>query len=206
MTLSIQTFTALTSALSIVASIVRFPGLGIAALLIIPMIVLGIALSSPQKGTQLDPSGSWTCKFLTKTWLFSIAFLVCGVLTLILFPNLGARVSRIMTAGDVRAYREPILLRVSDTESAQLEAKTTWNVRDSSGKLIGELRHVHTYSEFLSTPSGTRKNTTLGYLSTDSSQYNGAYKSGKEFAVSIGEDNNVILKPVPQSLAPQPVP
>ncbi|MFO0942034.1 MAG: hypothetical protein U0930_14920 [Pirellulales bacterium] len=206
MTLSIQSFAAVTSALAIVASIVSFPGFGIAALLIIPMIVLGIALSSPQKGTQLDPTGSWTCKFLTKTWLFSIAFLICGVITLILFPNLGARVSRMMTTGDMRAYRVPILLQIPSSATAKLDGKTTWMVSDQSGKFVGELRHVHTRQALLYSPMRLAKPATLGFLSTDRSEYNGTYESGKEFAISIGEDDNVILKPAPQSLSPQSVP
>ncbi len=205
MTLSIQTFAALTSALAIVASIVSFPVFGVTALLIIPMIVLGIALSSPQKGTQLDPSGSWTCKFLTKTWFFSIAFLIGSIITLALLPSLRARVSRIMTTGDMRAYHVPILLQVTESESAKLEGKKIWIVSDSSGKRIGELRYVNR-RETRNWQTRAVQTYTTGWLSTDSSKYNGTYEANREFAVSFGEENNILLKPAQQSSTSQSVP
>ncbi len=192
MTLSIQTFAAITTALAIVASIVSFPIFGIAAIAIIPLVVLGIALSSPQKGTQLDPSGSWTCKFLTKTWIFSILFLICGVFLLVLSPSLGARVSRMMSSGDMRAYRVPVRLEVSRQDEARLRGKT-WSVRDTVGT-IGELRHVHTYQDVFDT-TGDRKSTTVGFLSTDRSSYNQSYDANVKFSVTFGEDTNISLKP-----------
>lgn len=192
MTLSIQTFAALTSALAIVASIVSFPAFGIAALFIIPLVVLGIALSSPQKGTQLDPSGSWTCKFLTKTWLFSILLLICGVLILALSPSLGARVSRMMTSGDMRTYRVPIRLEVSTQDEARLRGKT-WSVRDSVGT-VGELRHVHLQVFYKAT--GVDESTIVGFLSTDRSTYNQSYDANVKFSVTFGEDNIISLKQV----------
>ncbi len=191
MTLSIQTFAALTSALAIVASIVSFPAFGIAALFIIPLVVLGIALSSPQKGTQLDPSGSWTCKFLAKTWVIAILLLICGVILLVLSPSLGARVSRIMNTGDMRAYRSPIRLEISIEDEARLRGKT-WSVRDSSGT-VGELRHVHSQVIY---KAGVKESTTVGFLSTDRSSYNQSYEANVKFSVTFGEDNNISLKPV----------
>lgn len=194
MTLSIQTFAALTSALAIVASIVSFPGFGIAALFIIPLIVLGIALSSPQKGTQLDPSGSWTCKFLAKTWVLAILLLICGVLILVLWPSLGARVSRMMTLGDMRAYQVPIRLDVSTQDEARLRGKT-WRVRDSNGT-VGELRHVESYVTY---KAGVEESTTLGMLSTDRSSYDQSYEANVKFCVTFGEDYDISLKPVAPS-------
>lgn len=196
MTLSIQTFAALTTALAIVASIVSFPIFGIAAIVIIPLVVLGIALSSPQKGTQLDPSGSWTCKFLTKTWIFSILLLICGVVFLALSPSLGARVSRMMNSGDMRAYRVPIRLEISTLDEARLGGKT-WSVRDSAGT-VGELRHVHTYADSFDTTTGERKSTTVGFLSTDRSSYNQSYDAKVKFSVTFDGDNSISLKPVLQ--------
>lgn len=191
MTLSIQTFAALTSALAIVASIVSFPAFGIAALLIIPLVVLGIALNSPQKGTQLDPSGSWTCKFLAKTWVFAVLLLIFGVFLLVLSPSLGARVSRMMNSGDMRAYRVPIRLEVSTQDEARLSGKT-WILRDSVGT-VGELRHVHSQVVY---KAGVKDSTTVGFLSTDRSSYNQSYDANIKFSVTFGEDNNISLKPV----------
>lgn len=140
MNFSIKTLIALISSAGLVASTFRFPLIGLSAMIGIPVVIMVVALTSPQRGTHLDPTGRWSFKLLSQIWVFSFV----QILLLFLLANTtrtGSRFVRTLNAGSTNAY---ISVPLSRTEYEKILNVPSIQLFDSSGK-VGDVADIRFY-------------------------------------------------------------
>lgn len=87
MVFSLHTLLALAGSAALLLTIVRKAQLGLALWFIaMPIAMMAIAITSPRKGNQLDPTNRWQLFLLAKMWAFTLAGLLCLVAAAILAP------------------------------------------------------------------------------------------------------------------------
>lgn len=147
MKFGLQTLIALMTSIAIVFTVLRRPGMGILILLIVLPLCMGIiGLTSPQRANQLDPSKRWYLHVLTKTWVFSVVGVILMHLLYAASPTLEDRLTRSLN-GDFRRQQFRISFRGDYHLYHAIEGKRL-ALFDSKG-LVGEGYDAACYDEWM---------------------------------------------------------
>lgn len=140
MKFSVQTLVALSTAVAIVMGTVRSGDVGVAVMCyVMPICMMIIAITSPKRGQQLDPTGRWYLFLLAKTWFYAaLAFVLFGMVC-VLSPYWEDRMFRAMD-GDTRAYQIRISFE-ADREMYESQVGRRLKLYDKDG-LVGEVRDL----------------------------------------------------------------
>ncbi len=140
-TFNSQTLISLLTAVAIAQASLRNPIVGVSLIVfILPITLIIIGLTSPQNGTQLDPSGRWYFYVVAKSWAYSVLVLLSFGLFCLASPNyIRDRVVRIIN-GDTRRYQLLISFQGERSVSDSL-AKKKLTLYDRHG-LVGEVRDI----------------------------------------------------------------
>ena len=80
MTFSLHALLALATSVALLLTIFRSVGLGLVLWFVVtPIATMVIAITSPRKGNQLDPTNRWQLFLLAKVWAFTLTGLLCLV-------------------------------------------------------------------------------------------------------------------------------
>lgn len=136
-----QTLISLLTAVGIAQASLRNPIVGVSLIVFIfPFTLMIIGLTSPKKGTQLDPSGRWYFYVVAKSWAFSVLLLLCFGLFCLVSPSyVRDRVVRAIN-GDTRQHQFLISFQGERSVSDSL-AKKKLTLYDRHG-LVGEVRDI----------------------------------------------------------------
>lgn len=140
-TFSTHTMIALTSGVGIAMVSLRNPTVGLALMLfVLPVAMVVIGLTSPQKGNQLDPSERWYLFVIAKTWVFTLIVLILSGLFWIVTPfEVQNRIVRAMR-GDLRRYQFEMGFH-SDRKAYEALMRQKVVLYDKQG-FIGEVREI----------------------------------------------------------------
>jgi hypothetical protein len=100
-------------------------------------VILLIALTSPQRGTHLDPTGRSSFKLLTQIWLFSLAQIMFLVI-LAGTSRTGGHFVNTLQSGSTYAY---ISVTMSLEDYNKIQNVFPIELRDSSGK-VGDVTNI----------------------------------------------------------------
>lgn len=110
---------ALTTSVALVLVCLKRPdACSILMIFILPILIMLIGITSPQRGSQLDATKHWYLLFLMKSWGFSalgLMVLLLLAITSLFLPDRHLR----MLEGDFRSYRVQISIQ-SDTYPSSL--------------------------------------------------------------------------------------
>lgn len=124
MTFNLQTLLALSASVALGLTCVRSAEVGIVIMLIIlPVSMMIIGVTSPQRGNQLDPSKRWYLFVIVKTWAFTLVVLTLLSLLFGAAPSLRDRTVRALN-GDMRKYQLEVSFPGDRKTSVRLESKS----------------------------------------------------------------------------------
>jgi hypothetical protein len=77
---SLHTLLALASSVALLLTILRSPEWGLVLwFVVMPIAILAVAITSPRKGNQLDPTNRWQLFLIAKAWALTLCGLLCLV-------------------------------------------------------------------------------------------------------------------------------
>ncbi len=165
MRFSVQTLLALTSAIAIHCAAIRHQEVTFLIVCIaMPVCIMLFAITSPQKGNQLDPSRRWYLHLLAKTWIYTVGIFLVVLLFSLTHRHIPDRLERAFI-GDF--YRNLCWIELKLSPESPLEDLVSGvEVYDKLG-YVGIIRNVSIYEKSgLYAENSTRRVASLK-ISTD---------------------------------------
>jgi hypothetical protein len=191
MSFSIQSLLAFTTSVAIaLAPATSEEGgyLAIAFLACAPFVMMIIAITSPQRGNQLDPSRRWYLFFIAKTWMFLIGLLLSVFLFYTALDYLPDRVTR---AIDGDFFKRVVGIRVlMEIDETKIDSVLQKDVFDSIG-YIGVVRRAHPHGNFSRVGLPEMEHEYYFYISTDRDDLGDSNKTNR---ITIRPDGTLYLE------------